>query len=347
MKYIKFIVLSGLIGFTMWSCSDDDNLGPVVHHNGGVVINSPGSNDTWVLLDSTAGNINTVSWEPSDFGFAAGIIYKLEIDLAGDNFANPSALASVSGTSAGVTQGNLNNVLLSKGISGETPVQVDMRVIATVDTEIPSDTSPVVTFTVIPYPSNVVISQLGVPGDYQGWAPTDSSTAVFSPGNDNKYEGYVYFGLDNAQFKYTVGPSWDVNYGDNGGDGTLDAGGDNILAGGPAGVYRLNADINALTHKRLRTDWGLIGSATPNGWDSDQDMTFDPATNKFTITLNLVAGDIKFRPNDGWDFDFGDNDNNGSLEYQGANIPVAEAGNYTIDLLIVGVPKYKYTITKN
>ena len=347
MKFIKYIVLSVLLGFTIWSCSDDDSLGPVVHHNGGVVITSPGSNETWELKEATADSIHTVSWETSDFGFAASITYTVEVDLTGNNFAKPSSIASSIGTSADVTQGDLNNILLSKEVTGGIPIQIDMRVVASVDNDVEPDISPVVTITVIPYASIVVIPQLGVPGDYQGWAPTDSSTAVFSPGSDNKYEGYVYFGIDNAQFKYTDGPSWDVNYGDSGADGTLDAGGDNILAGGPAGVYRLNADINALTHARLRTDWGLIGSATPNGWDSDQDMTFDPATNKITITLDLNAGDIKFRPNDGWDFDFGDNGTNGSLEYGGANIPIAEAGNYTIDLLIVGVPKYTYVITKN
>ena len=346
MKYIKFIVLSGLIGFTMWSCSDDDNLGPVVHHNGGVVINSPGSNDTWVLLDSTAGNINTVSWEPSDFGFAAGITYTLEMDLAGNNFAEPTALASVSGTSAGVTQGDLNNVLLAKELEGETPVEIDIRVKASVDNDVEPDISPVVTFTVIPYSSTVIIPQLGVPGSYQGWAPQDSTTAVYSPLSDGKYEGYVYFGVDNAEYKFTQGPSWDTNWGDNSADGSLDPGGANIAASA-AGVYKLNVDLNGLTHSKLRTDWGLIGSATPNGWDADQDMTYDPATKKYTITLDLVPGAIKFRANDDWAINFGDKGNNKSLEYGETDIPVAEAGNYTIELLIVGVPKYKYTITKN
>jgi hypothetical protein len=346
MKYFKYIILSGLTGIALWSCTEDENPGPVLHKNGGLAITTPGSNDTWELKDSTADVVNTIQWNPVDYGFAAGTSYKLEMDINGNNFAEPATIAVVNATSAGITQGDFNNILLAKELEGETPAQIDMRVIANVDNDVTPDTSPVVTFTVIPYASNVVIPQLGVPGSYQGWSPADSSTAVYSPKANGLYEGYVYFNIDNAFFKYTQGPSWDTNWGDNGNDGSLDPGGSDIPAGA-AGVYKLNVDLNGLTHTYLRTDWGLIGSATPNGWDADQDMTYDAANKKFTITLDLVAGLIKFRANDDWGINFGDDGNNKTLEYNGADINVAEAGNYTIDLLNVGVAKYRYTITKN
>ena len=346
MKYIKYIILSGLFGFTMWACSDDDNQGPVIHKNGGLAITTPGSNDTWVLKDTTADVINTINWSPVDYGFAAGTSYKVEIDVNGSNFAEPATLAVVNATSAGIAQGDLNNILLAKELDGEFPVLIDMRVIANLDNDVTPDTSPVVTFTVVPYSSTVVIPQLGVPGSYQNWSPADSTTAVYSPKSNGLYEGYVHFNIDDAKFKYTQGPTWDTNWGDSGNDGTLDPGGADIPAGA-AGVYKLNADLNGLTHSFLRTDWGLIGSATPNGWDADQDMAYDPASKKYSITLDLVPGAIKFRVNDDWAINLGDNGNNKSLEYNGTDIPVAEAGNYTIDMFIVGLPKYKYTITKN
>lgn len=345
MKSIKYIVLSGLMGFTLWSCTED-NLGPVLQNNGGLAITSPATGDTWTLTEATAGETNTITWNPQDYGFEAGTTYKLEMDIAGNNFAEPAVLANVNAQSATITQGDLNNILLAKELEGETPAQIDMRVIATVNPDIAPDTSDVVTVTVVPFSSTLVIPQLGVPGSYQNWMPEDSSTAVYSPKSNGLFEGYVHFNIDNAFYKYTVGPSWDLNYGDNGDDGTLDQGGSDIPAGA-AGVYKLNADLNVLTHSRLRTDWGLIGSATPGGWDSDQDLAFDPGTGLFSITLDLVPGEIKFRANDDWAWNLGDDGNNKSLEYNGANIAVAEAGNYTIVLEIVGVPKYRYTITKN
>ena len=67
-----------------------------------------------------------------------------------------------------------------------------------------------------------------------------------------------------------------------------------------------------------------------------------------TITLNLTAGEMKFRANDAWDINFGDDGANGSLEYGGANIAIASAGNYTITLdLKGGGGKYTYTVKKN
>ncbi|HSF89658.1 MAG TPA: SusE domain-containing protein [Saprospiraceae bacterium] len=342
MKFIKYIVLSGLVGFALWSCTDD-SFGPVLHKNGGLEITSPVEGASWVLNDSTDA---VFTWNGADYGFAAGTAYRLEIDVASSNFALPVTIGNVNGLTITVSQADINNILLGKELEPNVPGQVQFRVIAKVGNSVAEDTSAVRTISITPYPDNVLIAQLQVPGSYQGWAPTDSSTAIFSPDNNSQYEGYVYFNIDNAEYKYTVGPSWDLNYGDNGGDGSLDQGGANIAAGA-AGVYKLNANLNQLTHTKLRTDWGLIGSATPGGWDADQDMTYDPVTQAYTITLDLVPGAIKFRANDDWAVNFGDDGNNKTLEYGTADIVIAEAGNYTIDLLIVGVPKYRYAITKN
>ncbi len=342
MKFIKYSVLFGLIGIALWSCTDD-SLGPVLQKNGGLEITSPAEGASWVLNDSTDA---VFTWNAADYGYAAGTAYRLEMDVASSNFASPAVLGLVNATSLTISQAEINNILLAKELEENVPGQVEFRVIAKISDDVTEDTSAVRRISITPYPSNVVIPQLQVPGSYQGWAPSDSSTAVFSPANNSQFEGYVYFNVDNAFYKYTVGPSWDTNYGDTGGDGSLEQNGSDIAAGA-AGVYKLNANLNQLTHTQLRTDWGLIGSATPGGWDADQNLTFDPATKKFSITLDLVPGDIKFRANDDWAFNFGDDGNNKTVEYNGANIAVAEAGNYTIDLLIVGVPKYRYAIKKN
>jgi hypothetical protein len=59
-------------------------------------------------------------------------------------------------------------------------------------------------------------------------------------------------------------------------------------------------------------------------------MSWDPVHGVFTVTLDLVAGEWKFRANDGWDYNFGGSLT--ALTVGGDNIAVAEAGNYTITL---------------
>jgi hypothetical protein len=89
----------------------------------------------------------------------------------------------------------------------------------------------------------------------------------------------------------------------------------------------------------------MVGDAT-GSWDVDQVMTYDATAGTLSKTLNLVAGNIKFRANGAWDINLGDFKTNLSLEYGGDNIPIAAAGNYTITLDLRG-PIYTYVIKKN
>lgn len=92
-------------------------------------------------------------------------------------------------------------------------------------------------------------------------------------------------------------------------------------------------------------NWGIIGSATPNGWnDPDTNLEYDLATKKYSYTGPLTVGEYKFRLDDKWDTNYGDDGNNLSLEAGGSNIPITVAGNYTI---IIDFTAKKYTITKN
>jgi hypothetical protein len=346
MKYLKYIALSGLVGISFWACKEDE-LRPVIHYNGPAVITAPAAGTVIELKEVTAADeLPAFTWTAADFGFKAAATYILSLDKAGNNFAEPTTIGSSTGLSLVVTQGDLNTVLLAKGLEGETPTDLELRVIATVNSDAEALVSEGVVVTVIPYTTTIVYPQLQVPGSYQGWDPTNNTTIVYSAKADSKYEGYVYMGEENAKFKYTSGPSWDINWGDDGDDGSLELDGTDIPIT-TLGTYLLNVNLITLTHTRQLANWGLIGDATPGGWDSDQDMIYDPVANKLTITLDLVPGSIKFRTNDSWDFNYGDTENNKTLDVNGDNIAIAEAGNYTIDMLLFKVTKYKYTITKN
>lgn len=89
-------------------------------------------------------------------------------------------------------------------------------------------------------------------------------------------------------------------------------------------------------------DWGIIGSSTALGWDNSTSMTFNPLTGKYSISTMLAVGEFKFRLDNSWAVNLGDNGNNLSLENGGANIPITAAGNYTI---VLNLSTNSYTIT--
>lgn len=189
-------------------------------------------------------------------------------------------------------------------------------------------------------------TKLYVPGAYQGWSPDNANVyKLSSVNNDGKFEGYLYFKDDNTEFKITVNPNWSVNYGDDGANGSLEANGANLKSGA-AGLYHFEVDLNALTYTLNRTDWGIIGDATPGGWGSDTNMSFNEAEGAMELTIDLVGGkDIKFRANDDWGLNYGDDGSNAILERNGANIKIAETGRYLIRLYL-DRPDYTYSIER-
>ncbi len=348
MNIQKFLWMAALLLLVVSGCEKQGNFdpSPALRLRARPVITAPANGSAIELKESQANEPFIVTWTPADFNFRAAATYTVEVDRAGNDFKDAVALGSSNSTSLASTVQQFNTILFSAlELPGEEASNIEMRLAVTLNPNVDVVYSDPITLRVTPYTIVVVYPQLQVPGSYQGWNPADNATVIFSAKSNNRYEGYIYFKDDNTEYKYTVGPSWSENYGDNGADGTLERDGANIRAGA-AGVYRLRVNLNDLTHDNLRTEWGLIGSATPDGWNSDQNMTYDPVANKWTITLNLVAGEIKFRANDSWDVNLGDDGLNKSLEYNGANIPISDPGNYTIDL-VLNKAIYTYTIKKN
>lgn len=342
-KYLTLLLATALL----WQSCSDDKLDPVVKLGAAPSISAPAANSAYVLEEANAANkFDDFAWSSADFGYQAAITYTVELDKAGNAFAEPVTLGTTTGGDlTDITVEKINSILLAKEVPVGVPSNFEIRVRAKVSNDVDELVSEPVTVSITPYETVVVYPVLQVPGSYQGWDPANTATVITSLKSDGTYEGYIWVGDTDAKHKFTQGGSWDVNWGDDGLDGTLDPGGADIPLGA-AGMYRMNVDLNQLTYTDVMTNWGLIGSATSTGWDSDTDMTYDPNTGHLTITTDLVAGDIKFRANDAWDINLGDDDANGKLEYGGANIAISEAGNYTIEL-ILNVPKYTYKVTKN
>lgn len=170
---------------------------------------------------------------------------------------------------------------------------------------------------------SVVSTTWGVIGDLNGWEGQvpltyDPALRIWKGGLNMPAGG---------GWKFRANDSWDYNYGAPAGSNNLVAGGDNIVTD-VEDDYAITLDLSHPNDYTYRADrWGIVGSAT-GSWDVDQNMSWDNVNGVFTATLDLVAGEIKFRANDGWDYNFGGD--LGALVPGGANIPIAEDGNYTI-----------------
>ncbi|NOY94872.1 MAG: SusF/SusE family outer membrane protein [Chlorobi bacterium] len=336
---IILITIIGLI--SLFSCEKDETRAILKEVITPPSITSPSDGTSMVLSLADSANSIEFNWTKPDYGFPAGVSYAVQIDKAGNNFKEAVTIASGTTESALVNVYTLNNLLLSNGYPEDISTAAEIRVRSIINSEVDTVYSPPITLNITPFEVVIIYPVLYVPGSYQGWNPAEAPTFA-SVKSNGKYEGYVYIS-EAGGFKFTVTPSWDVNYGGSG--GTLEPNGPNFEAP-EAGYYKLNANLNDLTYSFLKTDWGLIGSATPGGWDTDTNMEFDPVSETWILTIDLVAGEIKFRANDGWDLNYGDDGADGKLEANGANIAIATAGNYTITLDL-SHPVYKYKIVKN
>ena len=95
-------------------------------------------------------------------------------------------------------------------------------------------------------------------------------------------------------------------------------------------VNQFAVDIDALNSALgTQSDWGLVGSATPNGWNGPDVEMYQTGSQEFSIYVELGSGELKFRFNEDWGNNFGDNGDDGTLEAGGANISIS-AGTYFI-----------------
>ncbi|MEO1263658.1 MAG: SusE domain-containing protein [Bacteroidota bacterium] len=348
MKYIFSIALMALL---FAACSDDD-VRPTTSLNSAPVLTAPGTGQSYAFEEAQADNIFEVfSWTKADFGYQAAIDYKLEMGRTGNDFTPAISLGNTGSTSIeDITVGRINNLMVAAFGINDTinPSSLEFRVCATISDEISALCSDAITLNIVPFPVVIVYDSISVPGDYQGWAPESRDNVIFSRKNDDVYSGYIYFNIDGAIYKFARGWSWDENWGDTQpGDGVLEPGGlGNDIPIGDAGMYLLECDLNTLLHSSTKTDWGVLGSATPTGDASDTDLLWDADRGVLTVTLDLSPGEIRFRANDDDTINFGDTFTNGLLNPDGDGIPITESGNYTIDLILT-VGDYTYELKKN
>lgn len=353
-KILFLFLITSTVFFT--SCKKDE-VKALLSPSGSIAMTS--TQTTLVLTQVDAPNTAlSFSWDKANFGYEAGITYTLQFCKGGTNFATATTTSANIETQLSKTYkiGELNSKMLDIIPYGSAQ-QIQARIKADVGSGVAPVYSNVLSLTLTLYRDiiNYRFPQaLWIAGNYQGWSPSTAPKIVdkFASGTTgSSYDGYINFTNASPAFKMVKGPDWSFgDFGTGGTSGTLGTSGDLTLSGG-AGVYRLTANTSGLNWTATKiTTWGIIGDATPGGWGASTPLTFNAADGTWTITADLVGGGkkIKFRANNDWAINFGDNspvDN--KPEYGGSDIDVALSGNYTITLDIGIAGNYSYTLKKN
>jgi len=323
----KLTYLTALFAF-IYSCDDVER----VYYNDAAETVLSLSDDNLVLNEENAANeVLTLTWTEPDFGFSAAALYSVQIDVQGGDFSNPQIISVGGAFDKTFTVEELNAKLLSLSMLPNEEGVASFRIKATLSEyqEIYSNT---VNITVTPYSSLLDLStSLGVVGSATpgGWGNENILDLPFyTTATTNVYVAYVT--LRNGEIKFRNNNDWSENWGDDGADGTLDSYGANIAVS--AGTYKIEVNFSSMTYTMEEYSWGIVGSATTNGWGGpDMMFHYNSFQDDWRAVVTLGDGEVKFRFNNDWGVNYGDDGADGTMEANGANIAVS-AGHYLVTM---------------
>ncbi len=149
-------------------------------------------------------------------------------------------------------------------------------------------------------------------------------TANFDGLNSQTYGGTTF--LVHA----AIGGSMPANeFGVNGGWGGLRTT-KSLVNKFPAGIIDISALNNGLGGSL--SDWGLVGDATENGWNGPDMEMYETSNDVYELYADLLGNQMKFRFNEDWGENYGDDGADGSLNSGGANIVIPGDGVYHVVL---------------
>lgn len=368
-KIFKLSSIAFLLVATL-ACENDDQT--IVQATGGPELLTPTDGNIYALsIENENAEATTLVWNHASYDEQTMANYSVEIATAGTEFATiidgltgdeitaEAPATTTTNRFAVWTVDLLNTIAINTGIEPFTEGELEIRIKSSLgaNTEL-VEYSNIVKIKVTPYvaiePETPVLFLVGNPQGYYGlseWTPTTAMEMRYiGDGTTKVFEAYVKVAAGNG-FKFiSAQADWSAlegNYGTIGGaqDGNLEnsagSGDIKVAENDGDGLYYIQVDIDNLKYKAVKMNWGIIGSATAGGWDNETAMTYDFATNKFSITASLAAGDMKFRAknasqfiyNDDWKFNVGVSDPTVTYNAGSGNFPIA-GGSYTLGLIV-------------
>jgi len=324
---LKLTYVTALFAF-MQSCDDVER---VYYNDAAETVLSLSDNNLTLSEDNGTNEILTLTWSDPDYGFDAAALYSVQMDVQGGDFSNPQIISVGSSLEKTFTVEELNAKLLSLSMTPAEEGVAIFRIKATLS-EYQEIFSNTVNLNVTPYSSLLDLStNLGVVGSATpgGWGNENIPDLKFyTTATTDVYVAYVT--LRNGEIKFRNNNDWSENWGDDGNDGTLDSYGANIPVS--AGTYKIEVNFSSMTYTMEAYSWGLVGSATPNQWNGpDLMLHYNSYQDDWRAVVTLGEGEVKFRFNNDWGLNYGDDGADGSMEANGANISVS-SGHYLVSM---------------
>ena len=175
-------------------------------------------------------------------------------------------------------------------------------------------------------------------GNESGW---NTGHALCGNGQ-GLFRGFYYL---NGEYKFKPNAdNWDGDYERLSGDdyeGALTPDGSGNVGNVEAGLYLIDVDLAAMSYKLTALTIGIIGNG--GDWANDIEMTYNTDAGCMEVTTELAAGEFKFRANHDWAINWGGSFEN--LTQDGANLSIAEAGTYKVQLFLSYAGKHYCTVT--
>ncbi|MBW4362000.1 SusE domain-containing protein [Flavobacterium taihuense] len=333
MKKLTFLLV-GLLGLTMASCSDEDpsiNIYGTEKITTPAVLEALPAPAEYAVVENTneADKAGTFTWTAATLEYDGAVAYYVQIAPKGSDFSQAVDVftESVSTTSKDFTFGDLNdavnrlNALLVA--NAKTPIEfgslsdIDVRIKAIAAVSQAVSFSAVQSIKVNAYEKIIVVTPhlylVGAPQAHHGGNAWDPSKGIelkyIGDGTTKVFECYVQV-MTGEGFKFTGdGKTWDNgNYGTDGAVAAVSGGQEFTLINSGAsadlkvadvdgnGLYYVKVDMDAMTCKVIKMQWGVIGAATAGGWGAETAMVYSFSANEWSYTgTDITAGEMKFR----------------------------------------------------
>lgn len=334
----KIYLLAFLLGIlTLSSCEDDKT--PVLELKAPAQLEALPQAE-YAITAANAEQDFVIKWQPADYGFQAVVDYSVYLTNKKNN--KTVRIGDTKDNQLTLKYADLNNYLgkinVYPGNAEDIAVTLDYTAYSgKLDTE----GEGAIEFKATTFdPKAVEWDYVYVAVGYPDWDWTQAYLLGDVDG-DGTYEGYADFQSDNITYRVVDGKTLQPI----GEEKTVEA----------KGFYKVAVDdAGAVTQSGSPIIWGLIGDATPGGWNNDTQMEYDPETRLWTKGVRLLKGkEYKFRGNNDWGINFGAvqghaSDMGSELVADGSNIiVVADVDTiYRVELNLTQAGKYSYTLAE-
>lgn len=333
-KIYLYTLMVSLLSLGLASCEDDKE--PVLSVKSTAEL-EPMPQSEYSFSAGNAADPFVVKWKNADLGFQAVNMYT--VTLTNNANGRSVELGKTGGSELSLTNEQINtyaaNLFVAPGKAADMSLSLAY---SAYDGMLDSTANNTIDLKITPYDPNAVAwDYIYVAAGYPQWDFT-KCFMLGDPDEDGVYEGYASF-EGASTFALLNGKTMEV------------------LAEGKqidgAGFYKLTYapdDSEVTVSDNIR--WGIVGDATPGGWDADTELEYDADTRMWSKVARLAVGKaFKFRGNNNWDINLGalegeEENMGGSLTAGGKDMKVVfeKDTTFMITLSLTEAGEYTYAM---